>query len=101
MAKLHSDLVRDSIRYLNSLPNSYAITYTPSPYGKRAVSDILCCHRGFYVAIEIKIGKDTPSPLQKRFQRKIQESIGFARVCWSLEEVERFIMSVDKIIDNR
>lgn len=99
MAKLHSKLVQDSIKYLNSLENSHAITYTPSPYGKRSVSDILCCYKGLYLAIEIKIGKDTPTPLQKRSQRKTQEAKGFATVCWTLDEVKLFIKNVDKIID--
>ena len=99
MAKLHSKLVQDSIKYLNSLPNSHAITYTPSPYGKRSVSDILCCYRSHYVAIEIKIGKDTPTPLQKRFFRKTQAAQGFAAACWSMDEVKEFIKNVDKIID--
>lgn len=99
MAKLHSDLVRNTIKYLNSLPNTHAITYTPSPYGKRSVSDILCCYRGHFTAIEIKIGKDTPTPLQKRFSRKTQAAKGFATTCWSLDEVKLFIKNVDKIID--
>ena len=80
MAKAHSKLVQDSIKYLNSLENSHAITYTPSPYGRRSVSDILACYRGYFTAIEIKIGEDTPTPLQKRFLRKTQESK--AVVCW-------------------
>lgn len=98
MSKLHSKLVQDSIKYLNSLEHSNAITYTPSPYGKRSVSDILCCYKGLYLAIEIKIGKDTPSPLQKRFLCKTQAAQGFARACWSMEEVKKFIEDVDKII---
>ena len=99
MAKAHSKLVQDSIKYLNSLENSHAITYTPSPYGKRSVSDILCCYNGLYLAIEIKIGKDTPTPLQKRFFRKTQAAQGFAAACWSMDEVKEFIKNVDKIID--
>ena len=99
MAKLHSKLVQDSIKYLNSLESTYAITYTPSTYGKRSVSDILVCHRGHYIAIEIKIDKDTLTPLQKRFLRKTQEAKGFATVCWTLDEVKKFIKNVDKIID--
>ncbi|GAG41023.1 unnamed protein product [marine sediment metagenome] len=99
MAKAHSKLVQDTIKHFNSLPNSHAFPYTPSPYGKRSVSDIICCHRGHHVAIEIKIGKDTPTPLQKVHQRKIQAAQGFARVCWSMEEVKEFIEFIDKIIE--
>jgi hypothetical protein len=96
MGKLHSNLVRDSIKYLNSLPESHFVPYTPSPYGKRSVSDIIGCYEGRYVAIEIKIGKDIPTPLQKRFLRKVQEARGFARACWSIEEVKQFMFDVDK-----
>ena len=96
MAKLHSKLVQDSIKYLNSLENSHAITYTPSPYGKRSVSDILWCYKSHYIAIEIKIGEDILTPLQKRFLRKTQEADGFAKVCWSMEEVKQFVIDIDK-----
>ena len=96
MSKLHSKLVQDSIKYLNSLEDSHAFPYTPSPYGKRSVSDIIWCYKSHYGSIEIKIGKDMPTPLQKRFLRKVQEAQGFARVCWSIEEVKQFVIDIDK-----
>ncbi|GAH01767.1 unnamed protein product [marine sediment metagenome] len=65
------------------------------------MSDIISCHRGYFCVIEIKIGKDTPTPLQKVFQRKSCKAGGFAAVCWSLEEVKLFIKKVDQVLDNR
>lgn len=98
MSEPHSTLVSDSIKYLNSLKNCYAFPYTPSPYGKRSVSDIICCYQGWFCAIEIKIGKDTPTPLQRIFQRKVKEVKGFSRVCWSLDEVKQFVKDVDRAL---
>lgn len=100
MSQPHSKLVQDSIIFLNSLKCSYAFSYTPSPYGKRSVSDIIFCHRGYFCVIEIKIGKDIPTPLQRIFQRKIKEKAnGFAAVCWSLEEVKQFVKKIDQVIN--
>ncbi|HEC64329.1 MAG TPA: hypothetical protein ENI23_03450 [bacterium] len=95
MAKLHSDLVQKSIKYLNSLPKSNFFPYSPGPYGRRAVSDIVGCYRSRFVAVEIKIGKDTLSSLQKRFIRKAQEADGFGRACWSIEEVRQFVKDIN------
>lgn len=99
MGKLHSDLVQKSIKYLNSFPKSNFFPYSPGPFGKRAVSDIVGCYKSHFVAIEIKIGKDTPTPLQKRFIRKVQESDGFARACWSIEEVKQFVVHINNKLE--
>lgn len=101
MSKLHSELVRDSVKYLNSLPRTLAFPYTPSPYGKRSVFDIIACYKGFFCAIEIKIGKDTPSPLQRVFGRKIDKAYGLQRICWSLDEVKQFVRDIDRVIDEK
>lgn len=99
MSPPHSKLVQDSIKYLNSLPNTEAFPYIPGPYGKRSVYDIIACYKGYFCAIEIKIGKDTPSPLQRVFGRKINGAHGFEKVCWSLDEVKQFVKDIDRVLN--
>lgn len=96
MSKPHSDLVQDSLKYLNSLEHCYAFPYTPSPYGRRSVYDILICYKGRFYTIEIKIPPDTESRLQKIFGRKIREALGKARVCISIDEVKKFMIDMEQ-----
>jgi len=91
MSKPHSKLVQDSIKYLNSLPQCHAFPYTPGPYGRRSVHDIIFCCQGRFGTIEIKIPPDTPSRLQVVFGRKIREAGGKVNFCISLDEVKNFI----------
>jgi len=100
MSKPHSKLVQDSIKYLNSLPQCEAFPYTPGPYGRRSVYDILFCHKGHFGTIEIKIPPDIPTRLQQIFGRKIREAEGKSIVCSSLEEVKSFMKKFMMDINN-
>lgn len=50
-------------------------------------SDVLCCFRGRYVAIECKIGKNKPTAAQADFIRRIQEAGGVGFAAWSVVDV--------------
>lgn len=45
------------------------------------VPDILACINGYFVAIECKFGKNTPSPLQQMQLDAIKNARGFTLVC--------------------
>jgi len=87
--KAFSKIVMD---YLKNIPGLYPIRIQPGPYGgMKGVSDILCCCKGCFIAIELKVGHNQASKLQSRFLRKIQEAGGTGTVCRSLDEVKNVI----------
>ena len=49
-------------------------------YGRSGVPDIVCCHRGVFVAIECKAGTNKPTPLQEAEMGKIRKAQGFVLV---------------------
>ncbi|NDG30743.1 VRR-NUC domain-containing protein [bacterium] len=49
-------------------------------YGRSGVPDIICCIRGYFLAIECKSGKNTPTALQLREINLIQKAKGIAFV---------------------
>lgn len=49
-------------------------------WGKSGVPDIICCFRGYFVAIECKAGKNTTTELQERNLKEIREAGGIAVV---------------------
>lgn len=44
--------------------------------GLPGVSDILACHRGRFIAVEVKVNRDRQRPEQRRFQAAIEENGG-------------------------
>jgi hypothetical protein len=49
-------------------------------YGRSGVPDIVCCIRGYFLAIECKAGTNKPTALQYREIERIQQAKGIAFV---------------------
>ena len=49
-------------------------------YGRSGVSDIICCYKGRFLAIECKAGKNKPTLLQEAEMEKIRAAQGVAMV---------------------
>ena len=49
-------------------------------YGRSGVPDIVCCVRGYFLAIECKAGTNKPTALQLREIEQIQKAKGVAFV---------------------
>jgi Holliday junction resolvase len=47
-------------------------------FGRSGVPDIICCYRGFFIAIECKAGKNKPTALQEREMGKVNGAGGMA-----------------------
>ena len=94
------DLVNTIIQYLN-LSGAVAIRINSGlqaveeKSGRRHVfrgapagtSDILCCYRGRFIAIECKVGKNKPTPAQQAFLDRVKAAGGYTIVAWTLEDV--------------
>jgi len=91
----HSDLVKDILKFLNSLSFCEAFPYSPGPYGRRSVSDIIFCYHGQFGAVEVKVGYDKPSKLQNIFMRNIRMDEGEAIVARSLDDAQKLIKNMD------
>ena len=57
--------------------------------------DIICCYKGLFVAIEVKVDNNTPSLAQGIHCRKIWKAGGIAVIVWSTDEVERLLWLID------
>lgn len=55
------------------------------------ISDLIICHRGKFVAIELKVGNNKPTKLQELFLMQIEEAGGVVGVAYSIEDVERIL----------
>ena len=87
-------LQEECVKYLNTVPRCKVTEIIPGPYGSRGVSDLLICLDGKFIAVELKTGKNKPTPLQAEFLSGVEKAGGHSFVCWSLEEVKKVIEGV-------
>ncbi|MEK6884487.1 MAG: VRR-NUC domain-containing protein [Nanoarchaeota archaeon] len=57
---------------------------------KKGVSDILCCFKGRFIAIEVKSPKDKLSPEQDGFIKNVQQAGGLACVVYNFDDFLNF-----------
>lgn len=62
------------------------------------IPDILACYRGVFLGIEVKVGKNKPSALQKAKVNMINQAGGLAVVTW--DNTEQLVAMLD-YIDNK
>ena len=84
------------IRY-NSIGVPLGETGKFRPLRQRGVSDLICCVRGTFLAIEVKREKGGKlSEFQKDFIEQVKDKGGYAIVARSLEEVQTIINLIRK-----
>ena len=49
-------------------------------YGRSGIPDIICCHKGRFIGIECKAGKNKPTALQERELYLIHEAGGYSLI---------------------
>ena len=73
--------------YLKTIPKCWAVKVMTANF--RGCPDILICHRGKFIAIEVKEGKDQISPIQDAQLELIVLSDGRVCVARSLNDVKK------------
>ena len=70
-----------------------AINQHGSAFSSRGVPDIIMCINGQFVAVELKVGNNKPTPLQEHWINKITRALGKAYVCRTLKEFKEVVYS--------
>jgi len=79
------------MRWLKTIPNSWWLKVHGSPMQMAGVPDIIGCLDGHFVGIELKVGSNQTSKIQKFMIAKIKTAGGSTVVAYSLKEVRTFI----------
>lgn len=66
-------------------------------YGRSGVPDIICCIRGYFLAIECKAGTNKPTALQLREIARIQQAKGIAFVI-NEDNIEELHTTIKEIL---
>lgn len=83
--------------YLKS-KGAYCIKYHGNQFSQVGVADLLVCYKGRFLAIEIKNETGKTSPLQEANILMVKRAGGISFVARSVEDVERIIEDIDKVI---
>ena len=65
------------------------------PYGTSGIPDIICCDRGRFLGLEVKLPRGRLTELQKRALAKINAAGGIARRVESVDDVKAVIAQAD------
>ena len=93
---LERDVVAEIKKYLSSLGGDvFFWKEHGGPYGTSGVPDIICCYKGRFLGLEVKLPSSKLTELQKRAIEKINRAGGIACRVESVEDVRAIIARVD------
>lgn len=87
---------REVTQYLES-KGAIVNNQTGSMFSKVGVSDLLVCYKGFFIALELKVGNYQPDPLQISYLQKVRNAGGFGVI---LRDTLQELMVLLSCIDN-
>lgn len=80
MAKTPEAKVKDKVVKILKAHGVYYFYPVTGGYGGSGVPDIICCHKGYFIGIECKAGRNKPTKLQELNITRIRQSGGMALV---------------------
>ena len=93
---LERDLVTAIKRYLASLGSDvFFFKEHGGPYGTSGVPDLICCYKGRFLGLEVKLPSGKLTELQRRTIQKINQAGGNAYRVESVEAVRAAIEQLD------
>ena len=94
---LERDIVTAIKRYLASLGSDvFFWKEHGSVYGTNGVPDIICCYKGRFLGLEVKLPTGALTELQKRAIEKINRAGGIASRVECVSDVQKIIAKVDE-----
>lgn len=96
---VEKDLQTQCLKYVKKLQtNGYpiiAINQHGSAFSSRGVPDLLICAKGKFIAVELKVGNNKPTPLQADYLERIRCAGGITHV---IRDFERFKEVIDDAV---
>lgn len=67
-----------------------------SIYQAAGIPDLLACYKGYFVGIEVKVGYNKPSEIQKVNLKQINLAGGYDVLAYDLETVKKVFKDIDR-----
>ncbi len=91
---MEKDIVNRIIKYLRTLPQTFVWKEHGGMYGTAGIPDVICCHKGLFVAFEVKTETGKATLLQEITLRKITDAGGKAALVRSVDEVKTIMEGI-------
>ena len=92
---MEKDTVKSIVRFLKTMPQTFVWKEHGGMYGTAGIPDVICCHKGRFVAFEVKTETGKATLLQEITLRRITEAGGTAVLVRSLDEVKAVMEDLD------
>ena len=99
MAQTPEKKVKDAVASILKENDVYYFYPVTSGFGRSGIPDIIGCHRGAFIAIECKAGKNKPTALQCAEMVKIDRAGGLS--IWVNEETLYVVENAIDVINER
>lgn len=90
-----ADLITAIKKYLATVPETFCWKEHGGQYGTAGIPDIIVCHRGHFIALEAKVGKNQPTKLQTVTIEQIRRAGGTAAVVRSVDDVKAVLAETE------
>ena len=92
---MEKDTVKSIVGFLKSMPQTFVWKEHGGMYGTAGIPDVICCHKGRFIAFEVKTETGKATLLQEITLRRITEAGGTAVLVRSLDEVKTVMEDLD------
>ena len=89
-----SQLILNIRKYLATVPGCFYWKEHGGQYGTAGIPDIIVCHKGKFIALEAKVGRNQPTRLQAATIELIRRAGGVAAVVRSVDEVKEIMQTI-------
>jgi len=97
---LERDITRKIQRWLAKQPETFSYKHWGGPYGRPGIPDIIICHRGRFVAVEVKRPEKSSktTKAQEQVLSEIRAAGGIGVVARTLETVQEVFKYMEKSV---
>ncbi len=94
---VEKDLQTQCLKYIKQLKSFgysvIAINQHGGGFSSRGVPDLIICANGKFIAVELKVGDNKPTPLQADYLQRIEQAGGQAHVVTTLDQFREVILN--------
>lgn len=91
-----ADLISAIKKYLATVPETFCWKEHGGQYGTAGIPDIIVCHRGRFIGLEAKVGRNKPTRLQTVTIEQIRKAGGVATVVRNIEDVKYVLSQLEE-----
>ena len=92
---------REVVKYLKE-KGALVNVNTANMFDRVGRSDVECCYKGFFIALELKVGSYQPDPLQIAYLQKVRDAGGFGLILRdNIQELMVLLHCIDNCVERQ